>query len=220
MRNKLIRFAVIVMTFIMMMTSFSFSFADSMSSPNAVPIKNAKITVLKKSSTYDGSRATVPIKVQIMKDGVLVDLVEGVDYIISGNETAGAKAKAYTVKYAIVGIGHYKGFVSKSVVYTIKKAKQTISISAIPVEGTAATFTVPAEEVKAGGYILDLGLIKNTNNKYIWSLTGKITASTSDGVIKLPKTLKKGTTYTLKVYVAGTANYNKSAVKTIKIKVV
>ena len=218
MYNKLKRLALLFLIAIMLLSSFSFTAATSSSiksSPNAISLKKAKVSYPKKKA-YTGAIHEIPVKVTLNGE----TLVEGVDYLISGNETSGAKAKKYKISFVIVGIGHYKGFITKSFSYTITKVSQKLSVKAAD---ETQTVVVNYSDLKSGSQtvqvnIEDTVLGESITPKLVWKTTKKIKAY-QNGTIVIPKGLKKGT-YTLKVYAQSSTNYNKSSYQYIKIKVV
>ena len=169
-----------------------------------------KVTLSKKSYTYDGKSKKPSVTVSV-GGSKLFSSAYDVTYA-SGRKNAGKYKVTVDLK------GNYTG--SKTVSFTIKKAKQPMTVK-------AKTVTVKASKLKQKNLTVSrskaLTLKKAKGTVTYKKIKGpkKISIDKKTGKITLKKGLKKGS-YSLKVKVTakGTTNYLKgSKTVTIKIKV-
>ena len=171
-----------ILAFTMVMPSFAFAAVDS-------PAKNPTYTAVVKganSKTYDGKSAVV--KVYVITD-------DGSDNIKTEVKTITTPVNAGTYKYT---------FNSKTVYYTIKQAKNVVSVT--------KNKTYTKKQLKKKGKSFQ---IKTKSKTY--KSSSKYVKVSKKGKVTISKKAKKGT-YKIKVTVAAKGNYGK-CVKYIKIRV-
>ncbi len=168
------------------------------------------VVLSKKTYTYDGSAKKPKVTV---KDGskILTTSEYSVSYA-SGRTNAGTYKVKVTLK------GNYKG--TKTVSFTIEKAKQPMTV-------TAKTPSVKASDLKKKAQTIKISqavTIKNAKGTKSYEITdkGKLTKikiNAETGSITVPKGTGKGT-YTIKIKItaAGTKNY-KPGSKNVSVKI-
>ena len=156
--------------------------------------------------TYDGSTLFTPPDVTL--DGELLEESEDYTYVVldaNGNEVEKYRAGKFQCK--VTGIGEYTGEATSDW-FTISKATQKVSVTKTKYTKIygCKKFKLKAKKVKGKGKLT----FKSSNTK-------AVTVS-STGVVTIKK-VTKIKTVKIRVYVAATANYKKSPVKIVTIKV-
>lgn len=237
MPKKLSRFVLLLLAVIMMLQIVGASVATAeaidsenilWSSPNAVSLRRARIRLNSRSGPYNGNTHKLSLTVTLNGE----ELAEGRDYVISGHRTSGSSAKRYRVRFVVIGIGHYRGFVTRSVYYRINRIAQNLEVT-LNVQGPdGGEIEVNYQDLRdgtAGGNnnntfpltIRSTGLEgQEIISRLVWRRPAKIKIRRINGDthIYLPRNLRKGT-YIIRVYARAGGNYNKSATQRLTIKV-
>ena len=175
-----------ILAFTMVMPSFAFAAVDS-------PAKNPTYTVVVKganSKTYNGKSA----KVQV--------------YVITDDGNGNIKTEVKTITTP-VNAGKYKyTFNGKSVYYTIKQAKNVVSVT--------KNKTYTKKQLKKKGKSFQIKTKSKNKGKVTYKSSSKYVKVSKKGKVTISKKAKKGT-YKIKVTVAAKGNYGK-CVKYIKIR--
>lgn len=190
------KFAVVMLAVAVLFTMTVPTMAAASNSPAKKTFTSATLKTKKKTTTYTGKTQKPAIKtVKVGKK----TLKAGKDFkVVYPKNMKSAGKKVITIK----GIGKYAGY-TKTITYTIKPAKQKVTVSANKLtvkRGKAATIKVTKKTGKV--------TYKSSNSKAV-----KVS---KNGKIKIAKKAKKGT-YTITVTVKK-ANY-KTVTKKIKVRV-
>lgn len=230
MPKKLSRFVLLLLAVIMMLQIAGVASAEAIdsediiwSSPGAVSLRGARIRATARGD-YNGEPHKLMVTVTFRGDV----LVEGRDFVIANHRTLGSNARRYRVKFVVIGIGRYKGFVTKTVNYRINRIDQTLTVT----HGGATEIEVSYQDLRlesAGPTnnnrfalaIVNTGFADQAiNSRLVWRRPSKIKIRNVDGAyhIYLPKNLRKGT-YTVTVYARAGGNYKKSLTQKLLFRV-
>lgn len=172
--------------------------------PTASSIKNATVTGVKSSYTYNGKKQTPTPSVAL--DGAT--LVNGTDYTVTYSNNKNVGTATVTIK----GIGNYTDEIE--VAFEITKAKNPVTLNKAKVTLKTKTDLSKAKKLKIS--------VKNAQGAVTYSVNKKAVSAkikvTAKGVVTVPKKCKKGT-YKITVSAKGNKNYKSGkVVYTIVVK--
>lgn len=161
-------------------------------------ISAAVVAFASSSLTYDGTLKTQQVE-SVILDGKT--LVEGTDYVVTGNSATNAGTNTLTIS----GIGKYNGVLMKQ--WSIAKAAGKLELSATSVTLSSSTKTKTVTVTRSG----DGAITAQSSN------TSVATVSVSGTTITINSVNDTTGTATITVKVAASDNYNAPANKTIAV---